>query len=215
MDSGRPEYLAPRLAPEMHRGRQPLPPLVRAILWLDGVLVVAALLALGGMPPALANASTWSWIALGGSTLTAALAALSAFELSVPGRRSYAWMLLPAPALVLWLAGSGMGCLAGPGGTDAWGDTVAEAGRCLGFLLMISAPLLTLILVMLWRASPRVPGRMLAMAALASAGAAASLLAFVHPHDAGLLDLGAHALAIAVVLGVSGIVARFRSASAR
>lgn len=192
------------------------PSAVYAILWLDGVLVVAALLALAGMPPALAQltsggASTWTWLALGGSTLTAAAAAFSAFELSVPGRRSHAWQLLPAPALVLWIAGSGMGCLAIPGGAQVWGDTVEEAGRCLGFLLMISAPLLALIVFMLWRVSKRPPRSMLAMGAVASAGAAASLLALVHPHDMTFLDLGAHALAFVAVLGASAVVARLRA----
>ena len=189
----------------------PWPPAVHAILWLDGVLVVAALLALIGMPPALAqltseDASTWTWLAFVGSGLTAVSAALCAFGLGTPGR-SHAWLLLPVPALALWIAGSGMGCV---GGEDVWGETLAEAGRCLGFLLMIATPLMVLILFMLWRAAARVPGRMLAMGALASAGAAASLLALVHPHDMSFLDLGAHAVALAVVLCVSALAARFR-----
>ena len=192
----------------------PWPPAVHAILWLDGVLVVAALLALAGMPPALAqltseDASTWTWLAFVGAGLTAASAALCAFGLGTPGR-SPAWMLLPVPALLLWIVGSGMGCVAGE---EQWGETAAEAGRCLGFLLMISTPLMILILFMLWRAAARVPGRMLAMGALASAGAAATLLALVHPHDMSILDLGAHAVALAVVLAVSAVAARLRSLS--
>ena len=51
---------------------------------------------------------------------------------------------------------------------------------------------------------------MLAMGALASAAAAATLLALVHPHDMSLLDLGAHAVALAVVLGLSALAARLR-----
>ena len=200
MDSGRPAL--------------PWPPAVHAILWLDGVLVVAALLALVGMPPALAqltseDASTWTWLAFVGSGLTAVSAALCAFGLGTPGR-SHAWMLLPAPALALWIAGAGMGCV---GGEEQWGESAAEAGRCLGFLLMIATPLLVLILFMLWRAAARMPARMLAMGALASAGAAASLLALVHPHDMSLLDLGAHAAAFGIVLAVSAAAARLRALS--
>ena len=192
----------------------PWPPAVHAILWLDGVLVVAALLALAGMPPALAqltseDASAWTWLAFVGAGLTAVSAALCAFGLGTPGR-SHAWLLLPAPALLLWIAGAGMGCVAGE---ERWGETVADAGRCLGFLLMISTPLLVLILFMLWRAAARVPGRMLAMGALASAAAAASLLALVHPHDMSLLDLGAHAAAFGLVLAVSAGAARVRALS--
>jgi hypothetical protein len=192
-------------------GRLPWPPAVRAILWLDAVLLFAGALALGGMAPVLEAASGWTWFALAGSTLTAVSAALAAFELSAPGRHP-AWFWLPAPALVLWLAASGLGCLALPSGPEVWGDTVAEAGQCLKFLLAISAPLLALILFMLWRVAPLMPGRVMALGGLASAGAAASVLALVHPHDATLLDLGAHATAIALLLAASAVVSRQRSA---
>jgi hypothetical protein len=53
------------------------------------------------------------------------------------------------------------------------------------------------------------PGRAMALGALASAGAAASLLTLVHPHEGALLDLGAHAVAIATVVGISTLAARF------
>jgi hypothetical protein len=187
------------------------PPAVHAILWLDGVLVVGALLALAGMPPELAqltseDASTWTWLAFVGAALTAVSAALCAFGLGTPGR-SPAWLLLPAPALLLWIAGSVMGCV---DGAEPWGETAADAGRCLAYLMTISAPLLVLVFVMLWRAAARTPMRMLAMGALATAGAAASLLVLVHPHDMSLVDLGAHAAALAIVLGVSVVVARVR-----
>lgn len=186
-------------------------PAMRAILWMDAVLLGALALDVGGMPPALGDGpSTWTWIVLAGSTLTAMLAALSAFELTVPGR-GRAWLWLPAPALVVWIGASGLGCLAVPAGAEVWGDTVGEAAECLGFLLKTSLPLLALILLMLWRAAPSMPGRVLAMGAIASAGAAASLLALVHPHDAALLDLGAHAIALAIVLAISAVAARFRA----
>jgi hypothetical protein len=196
-------------ASETRPAKAPLPPGVRAILWLDGVLLLAAALALAGMSPALGKgASAWTWIALGGSILTAGLAALSAFELSNPGA-SRAWLWLPVPVLLLWLGASGLGCLNLPQGTDVWGDKVAEAGKCLGFLLAVSAPLLALMLLMLWRSAPVVRGGALAMGALASAAAASSLLVLVHPHDTAVLDLAAHGIALAVVLAISAAAARF------
>jgi hypothetical protein len=195
----------------MDTRRRPLPPGVRAILWLDGVLLVAAVLALAGMKPALGHgASAWTWMALGGAILTAGLAALSAFELAT-ARAGRAWLWVPVPTFALWTAASGLGCLSLPIDADVWGDSLPEARQCLGFLLAVSAPLLGLMLFMLWRAAPQVRGRALAMGALASAAAASALLALVHPHDAALLDLGAHAIALAVVLGISGGVARFRT----
>src|SRR5688572_22113397 len=127
--------------------------MVRAILWLDGVLLVAAALALAGMPPAIERgASAWTWLALAGSTLTAATAALSAFELAA-GQRRRAWLWLPLPSLLLWIGASGLGCFAPADGADLWGDTLGEAGQCLKFLLAISAPLLALIVFMLRRSA--------------------------------------------------------------
>ena len=138
------------------------------------------------------------------------------YALSLPlARWEYAMLKMGAglvlaliPAFALWIGASGLGCLALPGGTDAWGDTLAEAGECLAFLLKISAPLLALMLFMLWRVAPLMPWRVVALGGLASTGAAASLLALVHPHDAALLDLGAHAIAIVAVLAVGAVAAR-------
>lgn len=191
--------------------------MVRAILWLDAVLLVGLALAAAGKLPALHDQGVWTWTASAGSSLTAALAALSAFELTSPGR-SRLWGWLPLPGFVLWVGASGLGCAALPSDADAWGDTLEEARECLGFLLKISAPLLALMLFMLWRAAPVMPWRAVAMGGLASAGAAASLLALVHPHDAALLDLGAHAIALAVVLAAAAVAAqlvrRFRPSAA-
>jgi hypothetical protein len=202
------EVLVHKLSADARAARPLLPPAVRAVLWLDAVLLVAAALALGGMPPLLGEVvGASAWLALAGSTLTAVLGAFSAFQLSAPGSSSV-WAWLPVPALLLWIGASGEGCLAIPAGADVWGDTVAEAGECLRFLLLISAPLLALMLFMVWRAAPLMPGRAMALGALASAGAAASLLTLVHPHGGALLDLGAHAVAIAAALGVSAVAAR-------
>lgn len=186
-----------------------LPPALRAILWLDAVLLVAAALALGGKPPALGSADLWTWLALAGSTLTAVLAALSAFHLSLPSG-SRVWAQLPAPAVVLWIAAS-VGCVVMPADANAWGETLPKASDCLGFLLAAGLPLLALMIFMLWRAAPHAPRRALSMGALASAGAAASLLTLVHPHAASVLDLCAHATALIVVLGIGAAAARFKS----
>lgn len=189
-------------------GRLPWPAAVRAFLWIDAVVLTALALAAAGKPLALGyDTGVWTWTASAGSTLTTVLAALSAFELTAPGRNRL-WGWLPVPGFVLWIGASGLGCLALPSGMSAWGDTLAEAGECLAFLLKISAPLLALMLFMLWRVAPLMPWRVVAMGAVASTGAAATLLALVHPHDAALLDLGAHAIAIVAVLAVGAVVAR-------
>jgi hypothetical protein len=189
--------------------RLPWPPAVRAILWLDAVLLIAAALALTGKPPALGQAGLWTWLALAGSGLTAVLAALAAFHLCLP-KENQVWTLLPVPAIVLWAAASGLGYLTMPAGLAPRADTLAAALECLGFLLTIGIPLLALIVFMLWRAASVAPRRVLTMGALASAGAAASVLMLVHPHASLALDLCAHATAVAVVLGIAAALARLR-----
>jgi hypothetical protein len=185
-----------------------LPPALRAILWMDAVLLLGAGLALAGKPPALGHGlDLWTWLALAGATLTAVLAALAAFQLCAPAANHEIWTLLPVPAIVLWAAASGLGYLTTPAEAGAWSDALAEAGECIGFLLLAGLPLLGLIVFMLWRAAPVAPRRVLAMGAAASAGAAASLLTLVHPHAASALDLCAHGTAIAVVLGIGAAAA--------
>jgi hypothetical protein len=193
------------------QARPPWPPALRAVLWMDAVLLAAVALALAGKPPALAGAveDVWTLLALAGSLLTAVLAALSAFHLCAPSSHQ-TWSLLPVPAIVLWALASGLGYLTAPAGVDLWGATLAQALECLRFLLGAGLPLLALIVFMLWRAAPLLPRRVLVMGAVASAGAAASLLALVHPHASSLADVCAHAAALAVILGIGVAVQRLR-----
>lgn len=193
----------------------PWPPAVRAILWIDAALLVGVALALAGRPPALGHGiALWTWLALGGSVLTAVLAALAAFHLSALPQQQI-WTALPVPAMVLWAAATALGYLTLPADADPWGDTLAEAGQCVGFLLGAGAPLLVLIVFMLWRAAPVAPRRVLAMGVLAAAGAAASLLTLVHPHASAFADLCAHGTAFIALLGIGVAFARARRWSPR
>eukprot|EP01037_Dinobryon_pediforme_P033655 gene33655-39185_t len=135
------------------------------------------------------------WLAALGSTLTAVLAALAAFEVSLPDRRP-AWALLPLPGLALWLGASGLGCLrtvVAAGLSDASLDDSLE---CLRFIIGLSIPLSVLIVVMLRRGYSMRPSLTGAMAGLAAAAAAATLLNLCHPFDATISDLGVHAVAV-------------------
>jgi hypothetical protein len=186
--------------------RRPWPPSVRAILWMDAVLLVGVALALAGKPPALGHATgVWTWLALGGSVLTAVFAAVAAFHLSALPQQQI-WTMLPVPAMVLWAAATLLGYLTLPADAQPWGDALAAAGECLGFLLAVGLPILALIVFMLWLAAPAAPRQVLAMGALASAGAAASLLTLVHPHDSAFADLCAHGTAFAVMLGIGAAI---------
>ena len=198
-----------RLIGDLAAGLTPVkrlrPPLVRALGWLAVVAVVAVALAMIADLHALERrliATPDMWLAVAGSTATAILAAIAAFQLSLPDARR-AWALLPLPAALLWIAASGFGCL------RAWlvpGTHVADMGEardCLMFIIGLSVPLSALLIVMLRRACPLQPGLTAAIAGLAAAAAAATLLNFFHPFDAAATDLAVHAGAVALVIAVN------------
>lgn len=209
-----PDLLIGRLAGELRPVRRLASPWRRAALWLCGALWLAGLLALFVNFRALGHrlmAAPDMWLALVGAVATCALAATAAFMTSVPGR-SARWVALPLPALALWLAASGAGCLRthGIGWTEPEGAMHPMA--CIYFIVLVSAPLAGLLVWQIMRACPLRPALTASLAGLASAGAAASLLTLVHPFDATAEDLGAHFAAVAfVVLAVRVIGPRVRA----
>ena len=138
------------------------------------------------------------------SGVTALLAALAAFELSLPDRSS-AWALLPVPAFVVWVAINGLGCVASLANPAVQND-VPLFFTCLGIIFALSVPLSVATIVMVRRARPLRPLPVALLGGLAASAAGATLLVLVHPHDSAVLDLGAHALAVAVVVGLNAVV---------
>jgi hypothetical protein len=135
------------------------------------------------------------------SLATAVLAALGAFELSLPDR-SDAWALLPLPALAAWIVLNGLGCLA----TLAIPGTQTSPFQfmvCLSLIFAISLPLTVAMVLMVRRARPLRPLRVAVLGGLAASAAAATLLVLIHPHDSAVLDLAAHAVAVAVIIGLN------------
>ena len=126
------------------------------------------------------------------SALTAILAAVAAFQISLPDRTD-AWALLPVPTFIAWVAINGLGCVAYASTPNAQPGTWPAFVQCLSVLLAISVPLSALMIVMVRRARPLRSSLVAVLGGLAAAGAAATLLVFVHPHDATALDLCAHA----------------------
>jgi hypothetical protein len=177
----------------------------RASLWLVFVVAIAGALALISDLPALGRrlmAEPDMWVAVTGSTLTAVLAAVAAFQLSLPDSpRGWAW--LPLPAALLWIGASGAGCLRAWFVPDTHAADLNEARDCLLFILALSVPLSALIFLMLRQAYPLQPGLTAAIAGLAVAAAAATLLNFFHPFDAAATDLAVHASAVALVIVLS------------
>jgi hypothetical protein len=202
------ERIIHALAADLAPVRRLRPPGWRALIWLASVAAVAVVMAMiSNLPAVVARlmAAPDMWLAAIGSTLTMVLATLAAFELSVPDRNPR-WALLPLPAALLWLGASGAGCLRAwlvPGTHAA---DLGEAKDCLVFILLFSVPLSVLLLVMLRRAYPLRPGLAAALAGLAAAAAAATLLNFFHPYDATATDLSVHAFAVAFVVLANRII---------
>jgi hypothetical protein len=186
-------------------------PILRALAWLAVVIALAAALtAFANMHEVMGRMEEAPDLryAAAGSVLTAIVAAMAAFELSVPGRSAW-WMAAPLPPTLFWVAASGWGCLRDwdwPGLNPA---TMHDAMGCVKFITLVSVPLSALLFLMLRRACPLWPGRVAAMAGLAAAAAAASLLTLFHPHDASAVDLIMHVLAVSTVVGVCRAASRW------
>ena len=199
------ERLIRNLASDLGPVRRLRPPIVRALGWLAVVAATAIILAMFANVSAMEHrlvAAPDMWLAVIGSVLTAILAVIAAFQLSLPDA-SRTWALVPLPAALFWIIASGVGCL------RVWivpGTHVAdlsEARDCLIFIVGLSLPLSALLIVMLRRACPLLPGLTAAIAGLAAAATAATLLNFFHPFDAAATDLAVHALAVALVIAAN------------
>ena len=185
------------------------PPLWRGMAWIGVVGLAALAMAMFADTRAIAHRLMGApdmWLAVAGSTLTAVLGGIAAFQLSVPDRGSL-WALLPVPSLLVWLLASGLGCLRTwiiPGVGDA---SMMEAGHCFVFIVAVSIPLSVLTAVMIRRAYPLRPGLTAAVAGLAIAAAAATLLNFFHPYDASATDLATHFTAVLLIVAVNRLLA--------
>ncbi len=196
------------LGAELRPVRRLRPPLLRAGGWLAAVLATGLVLASQADLPAIADRLRFvpdMWLAVLGSTMTTVLAAVAAFELSLPDRKP-TWALLPIPGLVLWIAATGMGCLRAwviPGVETA---TMVEARTCFTFIVSLSIPLSIVMIVMIRRGCPLRPNLTAATGGVAVAAAAATLLNFFHPYDAGATDIAVHIAAIALVVGLNRLL---------
>lgn len=206
------EDLAGRLEPV-----RPLPrPSLRAAMWLGAAVLLGALLAtklaMIGLEHRTGRADLW--LSVAGGLLTAITAAYAAFATSVPGR-SPAWALLPLPAAALWVGSSGLGCLREWFTPALDLSETHEPVNCFSFLVCVSVPLSLLIVAMLRRACPLRPNLTAALAGLAVAGAAATLLVPFHPEVATLSDLLVHAAFVAGVIGLNMLAGGRLLATAR
>lgn len=166
-------------------------PALRAARWLSFALVVLACVAAArGIRPDLMIKLRQPVFTAGvaAAAMTGVLAAVAAFIASIPGQ-SRRWLLLPMPALAMWSATIGYGCLTdwvsiGPGGI-----ALGETANCFGTLVMVSAPLSGALLLMLRYVARLAPAPVVMCGSLAVAAITATALSVLHPLDATVMIL--------------------------
>jgi hypothetical protein len=180
-------------------------PLLRASLFVAGVMVLLAMLVLfRGIEPGSLERLFEMRVALetAATAVTGAAAIFAAFSLAIPGR-SRIWMVLPIPPLVMWLATSGYGCYRNWVSYGANGSlALGHSADCFAFILTASIPMALALFFALRRAHPLNPGPVLSVGALGVAGLAAAALQFFHPFDVTVTDLTLHAIAVGLVVAL-------------
>ena len=167
------------------------PPIVRAALWLAFAVILLGLIAVAhGVRPDFSDRVRQPLFVLGmlGTLATSILAAVASFRLSLPDS-SRLWAVLPLPALALWVATIGYGCLTDWVSLDSDGVHMGEAIRCFATLLMTSIPLSIAMLVMLRYAALLRPLEVSIVGGLAVAAVTAFALSLFHGLDATVMIL--------------------------
>jgi hypothetical protein len=205
------DALIRRLGADLRPVRRLQPPALRAALWICVVLALDAVLSALGryepLLPATGAPRALLWSVFLAATSTSALAALAAFQLGDP-TASPAWRVLPLPALVAWICLAVFGGSAPHGSDELWGTSWIQCAQCLGFIVGVFVPLAALAVRMMRRSFPIEPVSAMALAGLASASGATSVLAFVHPHAGTPLDLCVHGGAVALLVLSSALFGR-------
>lgn len=134
-----------------------------------------------------------------GSLVTAGSAAFAAILTALPDRDAR-WAALPLPGLALWIGASLVD------GFEAGDDpghraSLSESCRCAAFILGLGVPFALVLTATLRRGYALRPGRTAALAGLAAASVAASLLGLFHPFETTPNDLAVHAASVALLSG--------------
>jgi hypothetical protein len=202
------------LIAELGRTLQPVRPLrapaLRALTWFALVgLPLALVVAHYARPQVFLARAADPRQAIGAfaALATGIVAVFAAFQLSIPDR-SQLWRYVPLAPLALWIASSGLGCLAHGLGLGPPGERLGESTGCFVFILLASAPLSTLMLLALRRARPLEPLAVALTATLGVAALVAFVLEFFHPFDSTVIDLLSHFAAVATLVGLGAAARR-------
>jgi hypothetical protein len=180
------------------------PPVARAAGWLLFAALILALLAVSHeVRPDLALRLRQPEFVIGiaASLATGVLAAIASFLLSIPDR-SRLWLFLPLPALFVWVATIGYGCLINWVSLQPGGLPLGDEAGCFALLVLTGVPLSLAMLIMLRHAALLAPTRVAISGGLAVAAVTATALSIFHNHDASAIiliwNLGTAALLVAL-----------------
>ncbi|MFM2288895.1 MAG: hypothetical protein RL684_2038 [Pseudomonadota bacterium] len=204
------ESLISDLGAQLQPVRPLASPVLRALGWLAFVALAAGLFIARhhALPRFIArNANPATALECAAMLLTGIVAVVAAFHASIPGR-SAAWRWAPVPPLLLWLAGSGLGCLHNGLGLGASGARFGESPGCFMFIVVTSLPLALVLGWLLRRARPLEPLPVALLGALGVAALAGFVLQFFHPFDTTVIDLLFHAAAVCTMLVIASGVRR-------
>jgi hypothetical protein len=184
------------------------PPLVRAGLWLGFAALVLALFAIGhgvrtDLGPSLAHPAFA--LSIAAALATGVLAAIAAFALSIPDR-SRLMLLLPAPAVAVWVATIGYGCLTDWVSIGADGVQFGETLRCFATMVLASVPLAITLAVMLHYAALLRTGAVAMMGGLAVAAITSATHALLHGIDASVMILVWNLGTAALITGIASLL---------
>lgn len=200
------EALIGQLGAQLAPVRPLAPPVLRALGWL-AVVGLAAGMFIGhyhALPRFVArNANPATALECAAMLLTGIVAVVAAFHASIPGRNP-AWRWAPLPPLLVWLAGSGLGCLHNGLGLGSGPERFGESPGCFLFIVITSLPLALGLGWLLRRARPLEPLPVALLGALGVAALAGFVLQFFHPFDTTVIDLVFHAAAVGTVLALAG-----------
>ena len=173
-------------------------------MWLGGAgLVIAAIVLASGMRPDLAEAMArpGAWLAWAASIVTGVCAAIAAFHLVLPDR-SPRWALFPLPVTALWASSLGVGCYADWLRTGPDGLHIGDSFECFLWIGLISIVVGVPLSFMLRHAVLLRPALTAAMGGLAVASLSSAGLELFHHHDARMMDIIWHTIAVVTVIGI-------------
>jgi hypothetical protein len=144
---------------------------------------------------------------------TGILAAFAAMQCALPDR-GWRWALLPVPAIAVWMAALGWGCVEDVMASGREALRLTTSFQCVVFISGLGVPLAV---GMLWQSRHAAlvrPERVAALCGLAAAAVASAGLSCIHSLNAAAMILVWHGLAVALVTGaVAAIGPRFMRAA--